>query len=123
MTTLQLYLITKLDSLVELFGGISVVLLVIGGLILMMVVIQIASDDADESTPSFKAWSIRFIIIGFISMIISLAIPSTKEIGFIYMAKYVTNNEHATEIPDKAFKFLNEKMDEYLKDITKESRK
>ena len=56
------------------------------------------------------------IISWFISLLFLTFIPTTKQVVFIYMAEKISNNEDAKQIPQNTIKFLNLKLQEYIKD-------
>lgn len=112
--------------IISILGNLSAFVIIIGllyllaGTSLYVFVIGVAdeynSQEEKEAQRRSKKKANKFLIIGFISMLLCCFIPSTKEMYAIYgiggVIDYVKGNEKAKKLPDKVIdaldKYLNE---------------
>lgn len=115
MSTTSLYFLTMLDN----FHGLLIAINIIAGSILLITIslFFIAKEEKmEEGARTCKSLNKILIPIFILSGLFLAFLPSTKQAVFIYMAEKITNNEDAKEIPKNTVKFLNLKLQEYIKD-------
>lgn len=146
MSMWTLYLLVKLDSLVSFLGwNVFFIILILGGMGIYTLCIVI-SQNPDSSAISgwrgtdryddiksealiaydAKINSIRNIITKFSILFLTIlflykAVPTTKEIAFIYIVGKMSQAEsaqrigdEAIKVPEKALQILNYHLDDYL---------
>lgn len=121
ITSSTLYWITRLDTLC-IFFGISFAVLLVSTLIYIIVKLDDFDPEYEADRNNIKCRN-KLIILTLICLVPVIFIPSTKEIAFIYFAPKVINNEEAQKIPENIIKFLNVKMNEYIKSNLEEENK
>jgi Na+/melibiose symporter-like transporter len=131
MSMLTLYFLVKLDSLVGFFGWMLffiVLILIFFSIFALMYHIsedQTCRDDKKEIRIKKIALLSRMKKIGILFIIVLFlfkAIPTTKEVAFIYIVGTMSQSEsskrigeEAVKIPEKALQILNYQLDEYMK--------
>jgi amino acid transporter len=115
MSTTSLYFLTMLDNINDLFL-ITTIIFSIGLFFTILFFIVAISDKEEENANLCKKLFKIFTPIAFISLLFLTFIPTTKQVVFIYMAEKISNNEDAKQIPQNTIKFLNLKLQEYIKD-------
>lgn len=136
---MMLYLFTRLDGIKGFFCVMPAVVL-IGAVIVVLVSLVMldypyGAKEEEKEQIWVKSKKLRrktkpFFIVGIIFILVSISIPSSKEMAFIYLGgktiTYVENSEDIKEVvdnsvklPKNALKVLNGKMEEYLKDMDK----
>ena len=134
MTTLQMYLLLKLDTLKSFvdffgwFGGICLVVLTIFYMVLKTYVIVDSNkdrEDYEESItvmnmvkPFLKLWYLCAFLI-----ILSISVPTTKQMAAIIIVPKVVNNEQVQEIPNKILDLATEWLEELKPIIEKQEAK
>lgn len=126
--TMMLYLFTRLDNIivfcVTLVSISSIAILVLGIAYALIRTSSFMNKDDEKQLSQFKKWIIRLIVFTMFFSVLIIFIPSTKEVAFIYLggklADYGSNSEDLKQIPDKAIKMLNNKMEQYLEEQKKE---
>ena len=112
--------------IISILGNLSAFVIIIGllyllaGTSLYVFVIGVAdeynSQEEKEAQRRSKKKANKFLIIGFISMLLGCFIPSTKEMYAIYgiggVIDYVKGNEKAKKLPDKVIDALDKYLDE-----------
>jgi len=132
MSMWTLYFLVKLDSLVTFFGWIFGVSLFATLCFLGVYIINLLEsgeglnseptrithkEKAEKMLPKLK----KFSIITSIMFFTLLAVPTTKEIAFIYVVGNMSQaestkriGEEAIKIPEKALQILNYQLEEYM---------
>ena len=62
------------------------------------------------------------IPVFFLFLIAACAIPNSNQVAAIYLLPKIANNEQVQQIPDKALKLMEGKMDEWLDGLRKEKK-
>lgn len=131
MSMLTLYFLLKLDAIIGLFIGILVASVIFTIVYMTVRATQIvdystASKEEDDWRKYRQFIIKKCIPVILVIIIITIAIPNTKEMAFIYVASKVTQSnrakrigEKALDMPEKALDILNKKMNEYLEDQIK----
>ncbi|OQA66287.1 MAG: hypothetical protein BWY36_00919 [Candidatus Diapherotrites archaeon ADurb.Bin253] len=158
MSMWLLYFLVKLDAIGSMFGWftfISVIVLV-AYIIYKLFTIQSIADrnymrgdekiedfkaqkkaDGDKAFAELKKGIMKYSMISLMFILLTVLIPSTKEVAFIYVVGKLSQTtevqnmaknslhvaENATKIPDKALEILNLKMNEYLEEVKGEAVK
>ena len=80
----------------------------------------VTGDIRDSTLNLFQTWIKRGI--GFIVLlgIVSVLVPSPKQMAFIFAGTYVTNSEAMKQIPPKALEYMNLYLDRNMKDLKDE---
>jgi len=114
----MIYWLTRLDGVCEfftfvaIFSGIATVLSVGGYLA--------AKADREDSAVTFTISLMKVVIpIFIIGIIISLFLPTSKEMAAIYLLPKIANNENVKAVPNKSMEILNLKLDEWIDDMRK----
>lgn len=116
MTYFQAYLLTRLDSLGQLFAAVVIISLIISFGVLMGFV---DTHDTDKQKQFVKkVWKITLPIC-FISLLFGSLIPTTKEAAFVYIAPKIINNKDFQETITKLPRLSNLGL-EYLSDLLEE---
>ena len=79
-------------------------------------------EGAEQGFESMKHWKPvlrKFYIVTIITGIFAMAVPTTEEAAVIWLLPKVINNEQVQQVPEKALKLLNQKMDKWLEDNLK----
>lgn len=108
----------------SIIGNIHTASVIITGLCLLALLILILSnfeEDFYEDTKSrVHSYVKRIFIIGCISLIMSIIIPSKKELYLIYggssVIEAVQDNEDVKKIPSNVVKVLNSWLEKYIED-------
>jgi len=115
MSTTSLYFIVLLDGIKNLFQGLVIICILLT--IALLIILACIYEDAKIKTKLlFRKYIIISTITCLIISTIYVFIPTTKQVAFIYMAEKISNNEDAKQIPQNSIKFLNLKLQEYIKD-------
>jgi len=115
MSTTSLYFLTMLDGIKDLFQGLIIVCILFT--ITLLIILACTWEDIKIKTKLlFRKYIIISTITCLIVSTIYILIPTTKQAAFIYMAEKISNNEDAKQIPQNTIKFLNLKLQEYIKD-------
>ena len=78
---------------------------------------KIDSFPDDRVKPVTKKRNMAYLFL-IISTSLSIAIPSSKTIAAVYLVPRIAENEQLQEIPNKALKLLNGKLDEWIEGIS-----
>lgn len=106
-------------------GGLVVIASMAGFMCVALCGISLSDSDADDYK-SFRRWCVG--IFSSIALITCLAnaLPSIKQLAFIFGVPAVINNEDAREIPSNVLKYLNnhlkEELEEQAKDLLTEEQ-
>jgi hypothetical protein len=132
MSMLTLYFLVKLDSLSIFFGWNVFILTIITitvGFSFLYFKIESNNDcwnsttieDYKDKADQLRGYLKKFFISWFIVFFIFMAIPTTKEIAFIYVVGTMSQaesskriGEEVVKIPEKALQILNYQLDEYM---------
>lgn len=113
----EIYWLTRLDSILVSFFIIALITGMFGVIILIISIIEYVQDELDEM-PLKKVW-IGLISTCVISSFIMIFTPSTKDMYMIYgiggSIDYLRENETAKQLPDKCINFIDKWVDENLK--------
>jgi len=115
ITESMVYWITRLDNLISFFTGVTV-FIGIGGLWFL---VYATIEELIEKP--LKYW-IAWFVITFISVSGLVLTPTTKEAVAIYTIPAISRNKNVQEIPANTAKFINEKLQEWINDVTKEEK-
>ena len=123
MSALSLYFLVMLDNIDNFFIIVTSVLAVA-----IFICIAFPTMENNRLTEfSKKVIKIWVPILGILTFI-TIMIPSTKQVAFIYIVSNLSQNkivqdigEKSLQIPDKALEILNMKMNEYIDDMKKEA--
>lgn len=116
ITMWDVYWFTRLDSLI----GLCIFFIVVfATMLIVMGIFAVIEDRWEKVKKSFMicAATMTFFII------LATFLPSTKEAVAIYILPKIVNNEQIQKLPDNALQLMNTKMEEWIKDMTKEKRK
>jgi hypothetical protein len=115
----DLYVISLLGNLSKLLAVTGFLCLLIGAWIYGTVLYDASEYDTQkekEAQRRSKKKANKLLIIGFISVLLSCFVPSTKEMYAIYgiggVIDYVKGNEKAKKLPDKVIDALDKYLDE-----------
>lgn len=69
-----------------------------------------------------QLWVVKHILkvvipVFLVALICSVVPPTTKEAAAIYLLPKIVNNEQVQKLPDNAVKFLNVKLEAWIKDM------
>ena len=99
MTPIELYLLLKLDAVIELIEGLSI------GCWLMALLSLVLFPITEGKILNYKkTWIGSMVGIGLLSLVfssISTIIPTTKEMCVIIVAPKILNNEKINRLPNK----------------------
>lgn len=115
MTTLELYLLTRVGNFHDFFMMIGV----LSGIPIMIcsalffIVIDACNSGTKQQLVIFKKWAISISSICGISFFLATMTPSNKEIAFIITSKWVTNNEEMKKLPENVLKITNKFLEKY----------
>lgn len=109
MTHFQMYLITRLDSVVILLG-------MVGGLVILAGVLVCLSKYTGEERWAQPLHPIRWMCIGVIMVGVACMIPSKNDIALIYAVPAIVNNEDIQALPPDLAKLARSKIEELLKE-------
>jgi len=121
MNAWQVYWFLMLDSVSTASGLIAVVV----GLVLSFSVIFyfICKFDGDEDVVRITEQINKILIPIFaITFLLSIFLPTTKQMATIYILPKIANNEQVQQIPDKLLELGNKQLDEWInefKDVKK----
>lgn len=108
----DIYWLTRLDGIRDIFGITLIVIISIGIGVLCGAPFLI--DSWDKVKKSFKRWAIIGGTISFICMLALIFIPTTKEFAAIWLIPKIANNEQIQKIPNNAVLLLNKKMEQWI---------
>lgn len=118
ITAWDIYLLTRLDSLLSFAQGLCVLTII--GLIVCLVgslVSCLCADEMAEGIP--KKWRKAFWIVLPITIFINfveITIPSTKTVVAMWGIPKIVNNEELQQIPSNATKFINSQLKEWIEE-------
>lgn len=123
MTTLELYLITRLDDIRSLLEAPGLIALLLAAITLLGIALLICNTTDDKPSDNIiriinKALKITTCIFIFSITVlptIKAFIPSTKDIAVIIAGKYATNSEEMKKLPDNVLKTFNTFLEKYNK--------
>lgn len=111
-----IYVVARLDALNVFF---KLTTIIFGAATVILFAIYIADkidnygDGGEKSKPFLKLFGLIAVI--FITMAILL--PTSKEAVAIYLIPKIARNEDVQKVPSNAVKFLNIKLEEWLRDV------
>ena len=111
----DIYWITRLDGINTLFsimGFTSLVLLIIGTWIGIMTL----AESEIKAKDFFKYW-IPAVLTTFLFMSILTFTPTTKEGIAIWALPKIVNNEEIKQIPENFAKIVNDKLQDWMRDV------
>jgi hypothetical protein len=109
------YFLVKLTAISQALIGLAVVT---AALTLCFTIIYAVKWDV-EGKEAVKGWlpkMKKFVIATLVFGFIAVAVPNTKEAAVIWLLPKIVNNEQVQEVPNKALKLLNKRMDEWLEE-------
>lgn len=115
ITEQEMYWLTRLDYLhaITLTSGV-IILIVIG--ILGLLTAMYVFDSQSSLSRNERKWVISLVlisIVGFMFVIGSCFIPTTREMCAIKVVPLIVNNERVQQIPDKVLDLANEWLNEF----------
>lgn len=114
---IEIYWLTRLDSIICFFFVIALITGMSGVIMLVISIVDYTQDELDK-IPYKKVW-IGLISTCIISSFILLLTPSTKDMYMIYgiggSIDYLRENETVKQLPDKCINFIDKWVDENLK--------
>lgn len=126
ITAWDIYWITRLDGINYFLAFFTVFSSISAFIALILRIFAAAnkyfSEDGEDDMDykeNIKLWN-KLKIYLFISSILifcSIFIPSTKEAIVIYTIPKITNNQDVQQIPANFAKLINEKLQEWMKDV------
>lgn len=122
MSFWQLYWITRLDSVCTMVCVFWVLILISLLISIPMYISESTSDFSEEdklrTKNEFKF--INYLVVGFIVLsLLSIFVPSNKDILTIYSAQWATNSEEVKKLPDNTVKAINTLLEDYIKKDSK----
>ncbi len=124
ITQSMIYWITRLDTAVSIFVGISVLAGVcLFASIIGFIACRVLEDEKDfpikwiARTRHYLIFAISFAIFACGGQ---LLIPTTNQAVAIYTIPIIANNEDIQEMPANTAKFLNEKLKDWIESTLKE---
>jgi len=119
ITSWDIYWITRLDSIVFVCAAIAIIGVAVACFVWMM-----GMDDWDGEAGKIVKKIYKIIIVSVsTALTIGSFVPSTKDAVAIYMIPKIVNNEQIQKLPDNAIKFLNQKMEQWINDMTEIKKK
>jgi len=124
ITPFQVYWLLKLDSIIvfsRMLAVATVIILVITFIfhIFMLDEYGIKKEKEDEIKKNLKKRASTFTAIFFIFSLISVFIPTTKQMAAIIVAPTIINNKKVQQIPEKVLDILGLSMDKLKKELSK----
>lgn len=104
VTPMQLYWITRLDSLCVLLAIAMGLFLLAAGVFAIAGFVEggsILNDDSDETSKRYFRWSLKSCIVALTILTLSCFVPSTKEMAAIVVVPRIANSESVQEIGGK----------------------
>ena len=125
MLTLLIYLLSIVDKIKGLILGVSIVAFSIIGIAWIVYLCMALDGDQEPVVKWMAKYHKKILLIGLISVMLNIAIPSTKVIGAMYLLPKMVNgvseiskNQKVKQLPDKVLTIFNKKLDEYIEDFT-----
>jgi heme/copper-type cytochrome/quinol oxidase subunit 2 len=119
----QLYWITRLDSICTLITVFLILILItifIGGIIYFVEYQDRWTNEEDKKELKNKFKLINYLaIIEIIIILLSIFVPSQKDILTIYSAQWATNSDEVKKLPDNTVKAINKLLEDYTKEKSK----
>ena len=122
MTSFEMYLFTRLDSLVELCAIFAIIAGTGGAAAIFIFGINGHIEDDDDSKKLVSKIVKRVLPFFIFFLLGAILIPTTKEYAAIYLIPKVVNNEEVQKIPDAALKLFNLKLQQWIGDMTKDNK-
>ena len=111
----QLYLLMKLDSLIELFIAMTIVFSILGVIFLA----ANAEELNDRKAKAFLRRAMSSFILAILMFVTALLIPSTKQAATIWLLPKVVNNEHVQNISHDTLKLVESEIHKLLEKSVK----
>jgi len=111
ITSWQIYWITRLDSL-NVALAIIWIALAIASVAMIIGAFVYSLDDELEQYPVGVMKKITITTVAV--LLLSIFIPSTKEVAAIYLIPKIANNEQVQKLPENFVKLLNVKMEQWM---------
>lgn len=116
--TFLIYLVGMVDNVIGVLISFSLLIVIYLGIVTVGGLTD--GYDANELKEYFKKYSTKkMIIILLILMCLIIFIPNSKTISAMYLIPKIAENKEVKEIPEKALKLLNGKLDKWISNITK----
>ncbi len=116
MSFLQLYLLTRLPQIHDLFLFSAATVLILGFITLFTIGIDAALDASEASTKRFIIF-IKYIAIIITPLAIGATmIPDRSDMAIIFASHWASNSEEVKKLPDNVVKTMNKFMDQYIQD-------
>ena len=114
-----IYLVGIVDGLIEVCAAIGI-LSFVGWVVTTAYIHVCGYEGVDEACVAVwkKARKVTWLFIPL--ALIATFTPSSKTIAAMYLVPKIANNEQVQQIPNKALDVLNLKLDEWIKDLSKE---
>ncbi len=98
MTMMQLYWMTRLDSICAFFVAVSIIITIIF-VIISSVITAISVEEGNEHVPKIlkQVWP-KLLLCLIFSALMNIFIPTTKEMAFIYVIPKIANSELAQKM-------------------------
>ena len=118
MTPFMIYLWLSLDSINELFVGLTIICIVV--LICAPMIYYL--DAPSNASKTAKKWIMPTTMAFLVSLLCVTFIPTTKQAAIIFGVPYLINNAkeiHADQLPVKVVDYLNTYLDKEIKEMKK----
>jgi len=120
--SLMIYLLSVLDIIICVEVAFSVLLGVFIIISSLTYVLTIDDNYIEKATENFKKlfmeYKNRLIIVFAILLLFGIFTPNSKTISAMYLLPKIIANKDVQEIPSKAVKVLNSKLNEWIEDYT-----
>ena len=116
MTWFDVYLFTKLDTLIKTFGFFSFIFGMYVFFIIGSLIAKKCCPNEDIPNLPFK----KTVIVIFCTLFLLFTLtPSTKQFAVIYLLPKIANNKEVQKLPDNTVKLLNEQMEQWIEKLRK----
>lgn len=122
MSHWTMYFFVKLDNFISLFGHLAF-FVTIGSVVFLALGIAWIMDDAPKELKEVymkkvKKYGSIGLSIGIFSLLMWVALPSTKQMAAIYVVPKMANNEDFQEIAGNSIDILKEYTRQWLEELT-----
>ena len=123
MSPFIVYLVLMLDGLVGVLIGLSIfssIVLVFMSVCIVGIQLDSCSSDSDRNCCTFcKKHIIKIFFITLFINLITIAVPSTKQMCAIYLIPKIVKNERVQNLGDKSLAVIENKFEEWLNETIK----
>lgn len=118
---MSFYWITRLDAIFTAAIVLGVCLLAFSAIMSFIGLAERWSMDDEDERKNIKITRCS-MIIGILSMLVTILTPTTEQACAIYFVDYLQENKDARELPDKIIKSANLYFDELIEDMEKRDK-